>query len=173
MLSMFAALSAHILLFHLTPSISATPLQLHLPTLVNSASLNSTSLSINNTTLLDDYYCFSPLPDRLPTTYNDCAAAALEMKTSTDTEVHTFGRGSSATYKLPKSFYSGTCVVTLDMAYDDQTDKLTLREIQDAAFTLALRCATGSVFNVGGIIAVGSKKVLHVTILGTVAPSTS
>ena len=87
------------------------------------------------------------------------------MSTGSDTLTYTFGRGR-ATYKLPKTFHSGTCSVTLDMVYDDQRERLTLAVVQDVALRLALRCATGPIFNLGGVAAVSPKKLLHVTIIG-------
>lgn len=90
----------------------------------------------------------------------------MDMNTGSDTQIYTFGRGSPVTYKLPKTFYSGTCSVTLDMVYDDQRERLTMPVIQDVALRLALRCATGPTFNLGGVAAVSSKNLLHVTIIG-------
>lgn len=168
MLPILAVLTTQILLFHLAPSIFATPLHLDLSILFNSALLNSTSLPIINTTSPNDVHlCFDPRPDRLPTRYSDCESAVSEINTGTDMRLYTFGRGSRATYKLPRTFHSGTCVINLDMVYDDQTDKLTLPEVQQAALALALRCATGTVFNTGGVTAVGGRKVLQITIIGT------
>lgn len=88
------------------------------------------------------------------------------MVVGSDTRIYTFGRGSGVNYKLPKSFESGTCSVTLDMIYDDDRDMLTLPVVQDIANTLALRCATGPVFNLGGIAAVGPANVLYITMMG-------
>ncbi|KAF6227480.1 hypothetical protein HO133_008924 [Letharia lupina] len=166
-------LSAQILLFYLAPVILASPLQPHLPTLFNSVTLNPPTLSIINTTFLDDNPCLYPSPVRLPTTYHDCAAAAMQITKGSVMEHYTFGRGRHATYKLPKTFHSGTCVVNLDMVYDDQEDTMTLLEIQGAAFALAIQCTAGAVFNLGGIEAVGPKKQLYVTIVGVMAQSTS
>lgn len=166
MLSVLAMLSAQFMLFRLAPSILALPLQLDLPTLFNSALLNSTTLSIINTRLRDETPCFDPRPDREPTNYRDCEAAILEMNLKRDQDQYIFGRGSHATYKLPRTFHSGTCAVNLDMVYEEQTDRLTLPEIQGAAFAMANECTSGTVFNRGGSVAVGPKKVLYVTILG-------
>ena len=79
---------------------------------------------------------------------------------------YSFGRGDDATYKLPRTFYRGTCLINLDMIYDDQTDSLTLREVREAALDLARQCTNGHVFNVGGSKAVEPRKVLYITILG-------
>lgn len=173
MLPILAVLSAQILIFQLAPSILANPLQRNLPALIDSALLNSTTLPIVNPSLFDRDPCFFPRSDRPPTNYPDCALAAVRMHAGTDTGVYTFGRGSRATYKLPKTFFSGTCVVNLDMVYDDQLDRLTFETIRETVLTLALRCTAGTVFNRGGVAAVGPKNVLHVTILGSQAEGTS
>ena len=166
MLPILAVLSAQIWLSHLAPSTSATPLQLHQPTLFNSALSSPPTLAIINTTLPNANDCFEYRPDRFPINYVDCALAVLEMNARRDLRRYTFGRGSHATYKLPKTFESGTCSVNLDMVYDEQTDRLTLAEVEQAAFALASQCATGQILNLGGIVAVGPKKVLYITILG-------
>ena len=166
MLPVLAMICAQMLLFELAPTIFATPLQLNLPTLPGSALLTTTTPAIINTTFLNESPCFAPLADRHATNYRDCASAATEMTIGMDAQVYTFGRGSRATYKLPKTFYSGTCAVTLDMIYEDQIDRLSFETIQDATFRLALRCTSGPVFDVGGVAAVGPRKLLHVTILG-------
>ena len=165
-------LSAHALLYTLITSIFATPLILSPPTLLNLPSSNPTTLSLVNTTLHADFHCFEERSDRRPTDYQDCENAITEMHRSTDHRRYTFGRGSSATYKLPRTFQSGTCVITLDMVYDEQNDKLTFAEVREAALALALRCTSGPVFNVGGVKAVEPKKVLYITILGAVPSGT-
>lgn len=175
MLPILAVLSTQIVFFHLAPSIFATPLQPGLPTLFNSALLNASTLQTINTALPDNEHpCFHPGSDRLPTNYLDCTSASLEiLKGGRDTRLYTFGRGGRATYKLPKTFFSGTCVINLDMVYDEQTDKMTLLEVQQAALGLALRCTTSTVYKMGGVAAVGPRNVLYVTIIGVAARDTS
>ena len=165
-------LSAYALLFNLITSIFATPLLLSPPTLFNLPSLNPTTLSSVNTTLHDDFHCFEQRSDRRPTDYQDCENAITEMHRSTDHRRYIFGRGRSATYKLPRTFQSGTCVINLDMVYDEDNDKLTFLEVRGAALALALRCTSGPIFRVGGVKAVEPKKVLYITILGAVPLST-
>ena len=173
MLPILAVLGTQILIFQLAPSILANPLQLNLPTLIDSALLNSTTLPTVNTTILDGETCFHPRSDRHPTNYPDCAMAAIDMHKGSDMRVYTFGRGRRATYKLPRTFFGGTCVVNLDMVYDDQSDRLTFEVVRETIFTLALRCTTGPVFKQGGSVAVGPKNVLHVTIIGREPEGTS
>ena len=168
MLPTLVLLSAQIILLQLAPATLATPLQLDLPILFDSTLLNTTILPTVNTIVHEEYSCFNPVPDRLPTNYADCTMAAIEMHKGTEKRFYIFGRGIYATYQLPKTFFSGTCVLTLDMVYDDQLDSLTFDVIRDTIFGLALRCATGPVFDSGGIAAVGPRNVLHVTIFGKV-----
>ena len=166
MLPAHAVIGTHILILKFLPTIFAIPLQLNLPILLDSTLLSPTTSAIINTTFPGQYSCFDPHPTRLPTTYEDCASAVMEMNKGSDTRTYTFGRGSHATYTLPKTFYSGTCSVTLDMVYDDQLERLTLAVIQDVALRLALRCAIGPIFNLGGVAAVSPKNVLYVTVVG-------
>ena len=171
MLPALAMAGAQILLLEFAQTILASPLQLNLPTLLDSALLNPINPPIINMSSLGEALCFDPSPSHIPTNYRDCALAASEIARASDTRIYTFGRGSGdgITYKLPKTFESGTCSITLDMVYDDQRDRLTLATIQDAARRLALVCTTGPVFTVGGLSAVGPTRVLYVTILGTMS----
>ena len=89
------------------------------------------------------------------------------MHTARDLRVYIFGRGERATYKLPKMFRSGTCVLNLDMVYEDQVDRLSLIQVREAALDLALRCTSGHLFNSGGILAVEPNNILYITIFGT------
>ena len=165
MLLTIQAVSAQILLFSLVSLILATPLHLDLPILIN---LNSTILSPVNTAPLNYDPCFEPRSDLFPTNYVDCHAAIREMfRTSDMGRYYTFGRGDGATYKLPKTFSSGSCIVNLDMIYDEQTDRLTIPEVRQAALDLAAQCTTGTDFNLGGIEAVKPRNVLCVTIFGS------
>ena len=184
-----AEFSTQILFHYCLQSISASPLQIDIPTLFDSPLSNPTALvSLNatlrdaypcfdptalvslNAILRDAYPCFDPSPDLRPTNHRDCDMAIMEMPRRTDSRVYTFGRGSHVTDKLPRDFQHGTCFVSLDMIYDDQVDELTFSEIRAAAIALALRCTTGSVFNLGGVAVVRPRNVLHITIMGVAAP---
>ncbi len=164
------------MLFILAPSIFATRVQSKLPILlVNPALLNSTALSSVGTDVLNVQPCFEPKPDRLPARYQDCESAAMKMHSVADTRRYIFGRGSFATYKLPRTFSHGTCVVNLDMVYEEETDILTFVEVRSAVLLLARSCTLGPVFHVGGVAAVGPANALFVTIFGSVsrAPASS
>ena len=168
-----AVLSTHILLFHLTLSISATNVQLNLPTLFNSAQLNSSALSLVNTTLYDHAPCFERRSDRLPANYHDCKTAIEKIPRSSGRLPYIFSRSSHSTYKLPRSFHSGTCFINLDMLHDEQTDILTLNQVREAALALALDCTTGPVFDLGGVRAVEPRNLLYITIMGVAPLGTS
>ena len=168
-----AVLSTHILLFHLTLSIFATNVQLNLPTLFNSAQLKSSALLLVNTTLFDHEPCFERRSDLPPANYHDCKTAIDKMPRSSGRRRYVFGRSSHSTYKLPASFHSGTCFITLDMLHDEQTDILTLTQIREAALALALDCTTGPAFDLGGVQAVEPRHLLYITILGMAPLGTS
>ena len=115
-----------------------------------------------------------PRPDRIPTTYYDCHKALDKLEVGHDGRTsYVFGRGDRVTYKLPKTFHSGTCALTLDMVYDDQTARLTILEVATTASSLIVRCTTGTLFQYGGSLAVGPSNVLYITIIGTAVSSTS
>lgn len=99
--------------------------------------------------------------------------AAREMHTEADMQMYTFGRGNDVTYKLPRTFWRGTCVINLDMVFDHQTDRLTFWEVRETALILARQCTSGQPFNAGGMVTVEPHNVLYITIFGTTPPSTS
>ena len=158
---------------YLATSTFATPLQLEGPNpILQLVPLNSSNLRTIDSPSVSP--CFMPRPDRLPAIYLDCHAALDEMETSRRGRTsYIFGRGDRVTYKLPKTFHSGTCVLTLDMVYDDQTARLTIRDVANTASNLIVRCTTGAIFKYGGSIAVGPSNVLYITIIGTAVSSTS
>ena len=121
-----------------------------------------------NMTALDESPCFFPSPERLPPRYQDCEAAVDEIHTG-DMRIYTFGRGPGVTYQLPKTFHVLTCVITLDMVYEDQRDRLSIMQVREAALDLAVQCTNGYYFKVGGVLSVEPKNVLFITIFG--APS--
>ena len=158
----------------LANSIFATPLQLERPnSILQLVPLNSTNLPTIDSSSLKEDPCFIPRSDRLPTTYADCVAALDEMKDGRSGRTSfLFGRGDLVSYKLPRTFIRGTCALNLDMVYDDQTARLTIRQVGYAALNLIQRCTPGAVFNRGGSIAVGPSNVLYVTIIGVAVSST-
>lgn len=170
MLPILAVGSAQIILFYLTRSIFATPLLLDLPTVFESPISNSTALTIINSTVVDADPCSLPRPDRSRATFYDCEAVISSMRRITDRRRYTFGRGgSSVTYTLPRTFMVRTCALVLDMVHDHQTDELTFPEIRQHASNLAAECTAGTAgaaFDRGGLVAVGPKKELYITILG-------
>lgn len=161
-----------LLLSHLLPSIFANPLQLDPPTLLNSALLNTTTLLPINTPN-HDFRCYEPGPRNPPTSIRDCRMAAREMHTEADMQVYTFGRGDDVTYKLPRTFWKGTCVINIDMVFNHQTDRLTFWEVRETALTLARRCTSDQPYNLGGITTVKPNNVLYVTIFGASPRGTS
>ena len=159
----------------LATSIFATPLQLERPnSILQLVPLNSTNLQTTDSPSLNESPCFTPRPDRIPAIYYDCLMALSKLERGHDGRTsYIFGRGDGATYKLPKTFHSGTCALNLDMVYNDQTARLTILEVANTASDLMIRCTTGTVFKYGGSLAVGPSNVLYITIIGTVVSSTS
>lgn len=51
----------------------------------------------------------------------------------------------------------------------EQTDTLTLSDVEQAALALARQCVSGAPFKAGGVAAVGPRKVLYITMFGVAA----
>ena len=128
--------------------------------------MNSTILLLTNTTVFDDSRCFAKSPERLKVHYSDCEDVIMGMHDRTDTRQYIFGRGRRANFRLPRYYEKGTCHITLDMVYEDQTDRLTFAEVCEEALDLAVHCTLGYNFDRGGIDTVGLRKLLHITIFG-------
>jgi len=161
------------LVFTLLSSINASPMQLASPILLGTSLNNNTNLSVFNSTTLQigPENCFEPKPGRIVTNYRDCEQAAIQFNPESIVAQLIFSRGPSAQYKLPRSFRAGTCVMYLDMPFDEDYDTLTLPDIALVAGKLAMECtAQGSSNAFGGIAAVGPKKLLHVEFFGRVDP---
>ena len=173
MLLSLAISSTQVLLLHLIPLIFANPVQPHLPTLVDTALLNSTHHSLVNTTISDVSRCFERSEGRFQAHYIDCVTAIMKMHGRTETRNYIFGRGSLATFKLPRDYQSGTCYITLDMIHEEQTDILTFAEVREAALGLAHECTLGTGLDRGGVDAVAPRGVLYITILGAEPTATS
>ena len=171
---MLALLRTQMFMF-LANFILATPLQLERPnSILQLVPLNSTNVLTIDSSSLNEDPCFVPKSDRLPATYGDCVAALDEMKGGRSGRTSfLFGRGDLVSYKLPKTFIRGTCALNLDMVYDDQTARLTILQVGNAALDVIRRCTLGTIFNRGGSIAVGPSNVLYVTIIGVAVSSTS
>ena len=159
----------------LATSTFATSLQLERPNpILQLVPLNFSNPQTIHSPSLNEGPCFMPRPDRIPATTYDCYAAIDELEMGHDGRTsYTFGRGHRVTYRLPKTFHRGTCALTLDMVYEDQTARLTIEEVANTASNLIVRCTTGTIFKYGGSIAVGPSNVLYITIIGTAVSSTS
>ena len=171
---MLALLRTQMFMF-LARATFATPLQLEKPnSILQLVPLNATNLLAIDSSPLNESPCFMPKPDRIAATYYDCHAALNELTLGHGGRTsYIFGRGARVTYKLPRTFHRGTCALTLDMVYDDQTARLTILEVASTASNLIVRCTTGAIFKYGGCLAVGPSNVLYITIIGTAVSSTS
>ena len=169
-----AVLSVQLVGLSHLPSIFANPLQLNLPTLVTPETRNSTILPLLNMTTLGEGPCFFPSPERLPAKYQDCEAAVNELHgEGPNMRTYVFGRGprvSGVTYRLPKTFHVRTCIITLDMVYEEQRDRLSFFDVREAALDLAVQCTSGAFFNTGGIQPVGPRNLLFITMFGAAWP---
>lgn len=169
------ALFRNQMLMFLATSTFATSLQLERPDpILQLVPLNFTNSQTIHSPSLNEGPCFMPSPDRIQAACDDCYAAIDKLEMGHDGRTsYIFGRGSRVTYKLPKTFHSGSCTLTLDMVHDDQKARLTIEEIAHTASILIARCTTDTIFKYGGVMAVGPSNVLYITIIGTAMSSTS
>ena len=173
MLRSIPVLNAQVLFFHFASLISATPLHLIPATHLNLVTSSTATLPFVNATFVVDNTCFEHRSNLYPAKYLDCVAAIDNMSRGKATQPCTFSRGRPADVKLPKNFSSGSCLVTLDMVYDDQIDTVTFSDIRDRALALAFQCTRNPIHDNGGVAPVGPMEILYITIIGLELTSVS
>lgn len=150
----------------------AVNLQSNVSSLLNASSLDAVNLSIlNNSSNNDD--CFNPATPRrglYPAEEQDCLNAAAELFNVRD-PFHpiTFARRNNVGFKLPKVFRNGTCVISIDVVNERDSDKFKPWLVYSTAVDLAHRCTQGA-FRFGGRTTAGPKKVVDVLVFGRVWP---
>lgn len=150
----------------------AVSLQLNVSSLLNTSSSDAVILwNLNNSSNNDD--CFNPPTPRrglYPAEEQDCLNAAHDLYNVRD-PFHpiTFARRNNVGFKLPKVFRSGTCVISIDLLDDRESDKFKPILVYTTAVDIAHRCTQGA-FRLGGRTRAGPKKVVDVLVFGRVWP---
>ena len=170
-------------LFAMRPTYS---LSLFVTSLASVVSLRIDSQSLSNTSppntapptlprvssLKGDGDCFdaSAHPRLIPAQMEDCRQAALLIQEIGQlTRPVTLSRHSRGNFPLPQVFRSGTCVITVDVVHDADSDRFPLWVVNNAALDLAGDCVERS-FHVGGKKFVGPNQIVYVMIFGRNPP---
>lgn len=153
----------------------AWSLQSRIPSLLNTSSANKVSLSIPNNSSNDDAFgdCFNPTTPRrglYPANEQDCLNAVQDLLSIKDVfRPITFARRGKAGFRLPRVVRSATCVISIDVMYDEDKDYFHPYLLYTAAVDIAHRC-TQSTFRFGGRNTAGPKRVVNVLVFGRVWP---
>lgn len=153
----------------------ATSLQSNVIILSNTSSADALSLLIPNNSSDNNEYgdCFNPATPRsglYPAREQDCLNAAKELFFSADAfRPVTFARRKKVGSRLPKVFRNGTCVISIDVMNDDDSDFFKPWLVYNTARELAHRCTQGA-FRFGGRTMTGPKMVVDILVFGRVWP---
>lgn len=120
--------------------------------------------------LVENSDCFT---DRrlLPTSFQDCykAANALLDGIKYPLRPRVFARKGHVGFKLPKVVRNGTCVISLDVANDDDRDNFQPVVAFTTALNLADECL-GTNYHLGGKRTIGPRRVVEVMVFGRERP---
>lgn len=107
----------------------------------------------------------------LPTSFHDCYKAANSLLDGIKYPLRltTFARRGRVGFKLPKVVRNGTCVISLDVASDDDGDFFQPARAFTAALTLVHECL-GTNYHLGGKTTIGPKRVVDLMVFGRERP---
>ena len=117
--------------------------------LPDSPSLNSSGLTLLHPTSINGCKgCFDAAsePRPVPAQTSDCLHATLQIiqKGSVTRPIIMARRITKGFFQLPQVFRYGTCVVSVDVAHDEDEDRFPLLTIHKAALDLSMECVGGS-----------------------------
>ncbi|KAL8935587.1 MAG: hypothetical protein Q9216_005354 [Gyalolechia sp. 2 TL-2023] len=106
-----------------------------------------------------------------PIHYLDCIKAAERVTWGgkAGAPMH-FSRGSGIGMQLPEHWSYGSCVIRIDMRQPDDEDSFPLFEVANAASLIAERCSKPPTPGLGGLAAIGPKKVVLIFVYGRLPP---
>ena len=170
-----ARAAALLLLALLVYSTFAATLQTNSLNLSNTSSSDASRLSISNIPSNDigNGDCFNPTAAHrglYPVRFDDCDNALEELFDFRDPFSSViFARRKHIGFELPKVFRNGSCVISIDVMNDADSDKLRPIVVYHKARELALRCTEGT-FRFGGRAKTGPLMVVDVLVFGRVWP---
>lgn len=166
-----ARASALLLLALHVCSIFAAVLSLNSFNLSNTSSSDASSLSISNIASNDLRHddCFNPTASHrelYPVRFDDCFNALTELyEFKNPFRPVIFARRQHVGFKLPNVFRKGSCVISIDVTNDADSDRFRPILVHSKARDLALRCTEGD-FRFGGRAKAGPLKVVDVLVFG-------
>ena len=164
-------------------------LSLFIPSLVSAVRLQIDSQSLSTRSppstapptlppvfsLEGDDDCFNASADSrlIEPKMDDCLQAVQRVRqVGTLTRPLIFSRRARGIFPLPQVFRSGTCVISVDVVHDADSDIFPLLVVNNAALDLAMECVGGS-SHVGGKKFIGPRQVVYVMVFGRNPPPTS
>ena len=159
-----------LLALHLYSTFAAT-LQSNSFNLSNSSSSDASSLSISNIPSNDigNDDCFNPTASHrglYPVRFDDCFKALVELHDFQDPfRAVIFARRKHVGFKLPRVFRNGSCVISIDVINDADSDRFRPIMVYSKARELALRCTEGA-SRFGGRAKTGPLMVVDVLVFG-------
>jgi len=149
----------------------ADALTLSLPSPIEAS--NADNLNVSNVAAFGDN-CFdaSFAPRLFPAVHQDCIDASQQiLKTSKNVRGwYVFSRSSKVQFQLPWVARNGTCVISLDVANDDDKDKFMPWTAYLAALSLANVCVNNE-HRLGGKLIIGPHKVVTLMVFGRMWPA--
>ena len=164
------AASLLLLALHFYSIFAAFPL-LNSFNLSNTSSSDAPSLSILNIPSNDISHddCFNPTASHRelhPVRFNDCFNALKELyEFQNPFRPVIFARRKHVGFKLPNIFRSGSCVISIDVLKDADSDRFRPILVHSKARDIALRCTEGT-FRFGGRAKAGPLNVVDVLVFG-------
>ena len=149
----------------------AAILHSHSFNLSNTSSSDASSLSILEIPYNDNEHddCFNPTPSHrelYPVRLQDCHNALKELYAFQNPfRPVTFARRKYIGFSLPRVFRSGSCIISIDVMNDADSDIFKPIMVNSKARELALRCTEGT-FRFGGRAKTGPLKVVDVLVFG-------
>ena len=143
--------------------------------LSNTSSSDASSLSILQLFSNDNRHadCFKPTASHrelYPVRFQDCYHALEELHNfKNPVRQVIFARRKRVGFRLPRAFQSGSCVISIEVTNDDDSDKFSPSTVHNKARELALRCTEGDL-RFGGRAKVGPLMVVDVLVFGRVWP---
>ena len=159
-----------LLALHVYSTFAAT-LQTNSFNLSNKSSSDVSSLSIVNVPSNDVSHddCFNPTASHrklYPVRFHDCNNALNELYDFQNPyRLMTFARRVSVGFKVPSVFRDGSCVISIDVMNDADSDRFRPIEVHSKAKEIASRCTEGDL-RFGGRAKTGPLKVVDVLVFG-------
>ena len=121
-------------------------------------------------TLSDTIGCFAqsaaPRQRLVPTTFKACYELSKFLIQHDKAQgAFTFSRKPGVGYQVPEHWFSGNCVLAIDVHSEDDEETLSFKDIAVEAGAIMVRCVANPP-HLGGTQFVGRRRVMNVTVIG-------